>query len=139
MNRDELNKEIKDILGLVPTMFNTIPDDILEEEWNLFRKQNLLEGVIPIKFQQLMGLAVTSVTPSDNSIHFRTEIAKLFGATKEEIEATLNYTRQTVGLNVMINSQQQDVKDFRNEIQKLTKHVRTTMRTRKEKEELKYQ
>jgi len=138
MNREEINNEIKEMLGIVPSMFNTIPDATLEEEWNLFKKIGLSEGPIPIKYQELMGIAISAVTKCKYCVYFHTEIAKLFGATDEEIEVALHYSKHTAGWSAYINGLQLDFNEFKDEIDQVTKHVREMKRAEKEKEEMKY-
>ena len=38
MKREQVYKGIKDMFGLVPSMFKSIPDATLELEWQLFKK-----------------------------------------------------------------------------------------------------
>ena len=139
MNRTELNNEIKNMLGIVPTMFKIIPDNTLEEEWSLFKKLNLTEGVIPLKYQELMGIAISSVSKCQYCILFHTETARLFGATDEEIEAAVHYSKHTAGWSAYLNGMALDLNEFRNEVKQITTHVRKAMHAEKNKEELIYQ
>ncbi len=138
MNREEINNEITEMLGIVPSMFKSIPDATIEDEWNLFKKVGLSEGAIPNKYQELMGLAIASVTKCEYCVYFHTEIAKVFGATDEEIEIALHYSKHTAGWSAYINGLQLDYDEFKDEINQVTKHVRAMQRAEKEKEELKY-
>ena len=123
MSREEINNEITEMLGIVPAMFKSIPDATLEEEWNLFKKVGLSEGAIPNKYQELMGLAISAVTKCKYCVYFHTEIAKLFGATEEEIQVALHYAKHTAGWSAYINGLQLDYNDFKDEMQQITTHV----------------
>lgn len=125
--RDTVYREIKDTFGLVPTMFKHIPDKSLEVEWNLFKKTQLEDGAIPNKYRELIGIGIASATKCQYCIYFHTEIAKLFGATEEEIEEAVHFSKQTTGWSTYVNGMQIDMKQFRNEIDKACAHVRETM------------
>ncbi|MFZ1288896.1 MAG: carboxymuconolactone decarboxylase family protein [Melioribacteraceae bacterium] len=138
MNREEINSEIKKMLGIVPTMFNSIPDNTLEEEWSLFKKMQLTEGLIPLKYQELMGLAISSVSKCKYCVHFHTEVAKLFGATNEEIETAIHFSKQTAGWSAYINGLALDFDDFKDEMKQITTYVRKAMANEEKRKEERY-
>ena len=123
MSREEINNEITETLGIVPTMFKSIPDATLEEEWNLFKKIALSEGAIPNKYQELMGLAISATTKCKYCVHFHTVVAKLFGATDEEIQTALHYAKHTAGWSAYVNGLQLDFNDFKDEMEQIAAHV----------------
>lgn len=123
MNREQINNEIKEMLGIVPTMFASIPDSTIEEEWNLFKKVGLDEAPIANKNRELIGLAISSVSKCRYCVHFHTEIAKLFGATDEEIEFAIHFAKHTAGWSAYINGLGQDFSEFKSEIKQVTTHV----------------
>ena len=44
MKRAKVYKEIKEMLGLVPTMFKIVPDETLEMEWEIFKTVQLAKN-----------------------------------------------------------------------------------------------
>jgi len=138
MDREQINNEITEMLGIVPTMFKSIPDSTLEEEWNLFKKIGLAEGTIPNKYRELIGIGISATSKCRYCVYFHTEIAKLFGATDEEIEMAIHYAKHTAGWSTYINGLQQDFDEFKNEINQVTKHVTEMHRAAEKKEEEKY-
>jgi AhpD family alkylhydroperoxidase len=125
MTRKEVYKEIKETLGLVPTMFKSIPDSSLELEWKLFKQVQLEESPIPNKYRELIGLAIAGVTKCRYCAFYHTEVAKLFGATDEEIENALQYAKTSAGWSTYINGMQLDFEQFKNEIMQVCEHVRS--------------
>lgn len=123
MSREEVNNEITEMLGIVPSMFKSIPDATLEEEWTLFKKVALSEGAVPNKYQELIGLGISAVTKCKYCVYFHTEIAKLFGATDEEIETAIHYAKHTAGWSAYVNGVQLDFNEFKEEIQQVVAHV----------------
>lgn len=52
MIRDvDVEAEIKDALGLVPSFFARIPDEAMAHEWDLFHHCELEETLIPSKYR----------------------------------------------------------------------------------------
>ena len=99
MNRDQINNEIKETLGIIPTMFKSIPDSTLEEEWNLFKKVGLGEGPIPNKERELIGIGISAVTKCKYCVYFhvitlRKNLARTFG-TDRSIPLSLRSSHRT--------------------------------------------
>ena len=121
--RGEVETEMKEMLGLVPSFFNRIPDRFLEAEWELFKGLELGETLIPNKYKELMGVAIHSETKCRYCILFHTECAKLFGATDEEIQEAAHYSKMSVGWSVYLNGTQEDYDRFADELRQIGAHV----------------
>lgn len=128
MTRQEVYREIEQTFGLVPSMFKEVPDSTIEEEWKLFRTIQFEEGVIPLKYRELIGLAISGVTKCQYCTYYHTEVAKLFGATDEEIEAAVHYAKSSAGWSAYINGLQVDFDQFRSEVKQACEHVRSRQR-----------
>ncbi|MGE5401833.1 MAG: carboxymuconolactone decarboxylase family protein [Ignavibacteriales bacterium] len=125
MNRNQINNEIKEMLGIVPSMFKNIPDSNIEQEWEVFKNIELDDGPIPQKYRELIGIAISGVTKCRYCAYFHTEAAKLFGATNEEIEAAVRYAKNSAGWSTYINGMQIPYDQFKNEIDQVCEHVRS--------------
>jgi AhpD family alkylhydroperoxidase len=121
--RNEVEAEIREALGLVPSFFHDIPDAILDYEWTLFRRFELEETVIPNKYKELMGIALHSETKCDYCVLFHTEAAKLFGATDEEIQEAVHYAKYSLGWSAYVNGMQVDFDTFKDELRKIGEHL----------------
>ena len=115
-SRDEIESEITQTLGLVPSFFTKIPDRFLDSEWSLFRDLELGETLIPNKYKELMGVAMHSETKCRYCVLFDTEAAKLFGATDEEVEEAVHYAKMSLGWSAYINGIQTDYDEFAKEL-----------------------
>ena len=125
MTRQEVYHEIEQTFGLVPSMFKALPDSSLELEWQLFKRVQLEDGPIPSKYRELIGLAIAGVTKCRYCAFYHTEVAKLFGATDEEIEDALHFAKSTAGWSAYVNGLQLDFDQFQNEILQACEHVRS--------------
>lgn len=124
--RNEVEQEIREMLGVVPGMFDRIPDRVLDHEWTLFRHYELDETLIPNKYKELIGIAVHSETKCRYCTLFHTEAAKMFGATDEEIAEAVGYAKHTVGWSAYLNGIRQDYDEFADELEKMSEHMMAT-------------
>lgn len=132
-SREKIYKEIKEMFGLVPSMFKEVPDSSLEMEWRLFKRVQFDDGPIPNKYRELMGLAISSITKCKYCIFYHTELAKLNGATKEEIEDAIHYAKSSVGWSAYISGHQLNFDKFKKEIKSACNHVKKKKPARKKK------
>lgn len=121
--RSEVESDIKETLGLVPSFFSRIPDEVLDPEWDLFKRWELGQTLIPNKYKELMMLAVHSETRCRYCILFHTEAAKLFGATNEEIQEAVHLAKHTVGWSVYLNGISEDYDVFADELGQIGQYL----------------
>jgi len=123
--RKQVEAEIKQELGLVPGFFKSIPDNYIDLEWELFKRLELGETLIPNKYKELMGVALHSETKCRYCTLFHTEAAKLFGATDEEIQEAVHYAKMSLGWSAYINGMKTDYDEFEAELKKVVEHVKS--------------
>jgi AhpD family alkylhydroperoxidase len=126
MDREQIYQEMEHTLGLVPSFFKLIPDSTLELEWELFKKIELDESPIPNKYRELIGLAIAGVTKCRYCAFYHTEVARLFGASEEEIEDAMHYAKTVAGWSTYVNGLQLDFEQFKDEILRVCEHVHST-------------
>ena len=126
MNHEQIYKEIEHTLGFVPSFFKSIPDSSLEMEWELFKRMELDESVIPNKYRELIGLGIAGATKCRYCAFYHTEVARLFGASEEEIEEALHYAKFTSGWSTYVNGLQPDLEQFKDEVMRICEHVHST-------------
>ncbi|MCU1380349.1 MAG: hypothetical protein JWN29_3332 [Acidimicrobiales bacterium] len=125
--RSEVEAEIKESFGLVPSFFARIPDEFLDLEWELMKRLELGETRIPNKYKELIGVAVHSETKCRYCTLFHQEGAKLFGATDEEIEEAVHFAKFTVGWSVYLNGLRVDYDQFADEMRHAMDYARENM------------
>jgi AhpD family alkylhydroperoxidase len=123
MEREQIYNEMEHTLGLVPSFFKMIPDSSLEMEWELFKRIELEESPIPNKYRELIGLAIAAVTKCRYCAFYHTEVARLFGASEEEIEDAIHYAKSVAGWSTYVNGLQIDYEQFKNEVLRVCEHV----------------
>ena len=124
MSRQDVHNEMKEMFGTVISFVDEIPDEFIDAEWDLIKRVQFGETLIPNKYKELIGLSVSAVTRCRYCVLFHTEAAKLFGATEAEIEEAVHYTKLVSGWSVYINGLQVDYDEFADEVARVTAHVR---------------
>ena len=124
MTKQEVYEEIKGLFGLVPTFFKLIPENTLEFEWTLMRKIVAEETLIPNKYKELMGVAISAATKCQYCIFFHTQMAILFGASPEEIEEAVHYSKNSAGWSAYLNGMQLDFNEFKKEVTQMCEYVK---------------
>jgi AhpD family alkylhydroperoxidase len=117
--RSEVEGEIRETLGLVPSFFDRIPDNVIDQEWTLFKHWELEETLIPNKYKELLMLAVHAETKCRYCTLFHTEVARMFGASDEEIQEAVHLAKHTVGWSVYLNGIREDFDRFANELNEI--------------------
>lgn len=124
MDREKVYGEMRETLGLVPSFFKLVPDATLELEWQLFKKVQLETGVIPSKYRELIGIAISGITKCRYCALYHTELAKLNGATDAEIEDAVHFAKSSAGWSTYINGLQVDFDTFKEEVRSCCEYVR---------------
>lgn len=124
MDREKVYGEMRETLGLVPSFFKLVPDSTLELEWQLFKKVQLETSVIPSKYRELIGIAISGITKCRYCALYHTELAKLNGATDAEIEDAVHFAKSSAGWSTYINGLQVDFDTFKEEVRSCCEYVR---------------
>jgi AhpD family alkylhydroperoxidase len=125
MIRQEIYKEMEEMMGLVPSFFKKVPDSSLELEWNLWKRVQFEEGPIPNKYRELIGVAISAATKCHYCSFFHTEMAKANGATDAEIEDAVHFAKSSVGWSAYINGLQMDENEFKSEVKTACEYVQS--------------
>lgn len=123
MDRNRIITEIKDSLGQVPGFINSLPDDVLENEWRLFKQFELTDTNIPHKYKQLIGLAVSSVLHCWYCTNFHKAMAEFHGATEKEIQEATLYAKHSIGWSTYLNGNLYDRDKFMKELKGIGEYV----------------
>ena len=107
--------EMKAMMGSVPVMFTKLPMNVRVSAWELFKSINNPNTAIPSKYGELIGLAVAAQIPCEYCIIAHTTLAKLFGATDEEIEEAVTEGAETRFLSTILNGNLVDMQSFKSD------------------------
>jgi len=121
--------EIRETLGLLPGFFESLPEALLESEWESFKGIELNETAIPNKYKELIGIAVSGATRCRYCVYFHTEAARLFGATDEEINEASLMAMHTMAWSTYLNASQYDYDRFVREVDQAAAYIQSRVPT----------
>jgi len=125
--RNDVLREIEQTLGQVPHWVHPLPEPVLYSFWTTMRDLELADTLIPKKYKELIGLAVSGATRCRYCALFHTEGARLNGATDEEISEANAMAGFTMFASTYLNAQQTDYERFKKETQDIVAYVKRQM------------
>lgn len=128
--REEVCREIEEMVGFVPSPFQKMPDASLGEEWEIHKQLGHGEGPIALKYRHLIGLGVASARQCPPAVLVHTELAKLDGATDAEIKDAVNFAASTDGWATYLEGLQLDFETFKKDITRICERIRSTQEAR---------
>lgn len=103
MDREMLEREIKETLGTVPAVLDWVPDETLEAEWQLLRRSFVDESLIPPRHRALMGVAVAAALRCPSSVRLHTLLARAHGAGEAELAEAVHHAAFVAGWSTRVN------------------------------------
>ncbi len=124
MSKKEVFKEIEKTLGLVPEFFEKMPESSLKAEWDLFR-YNALKSDSPLnpKTRELIGISAAAARLCWYCVNFHSALARLHGATEEEIEDTISLSRFGGSWSTFLNGIDYDHELFLKELKEIGQYL----------------
>lgn len=115
--------DIEKTLGIVPGFMRALPDNVLIQEWPLFKKYTLEETNIPAKYRELMGLAIAANIKCPYCQLFHKGAAKMNSATDEELAETVFLASHTARWSAIIHAQHYDQETFKREFEQIGEYL----------------
>jgi len=127
MNRIEVYNDITKVLGRVPGFLKALPDESIEQEWELFKSVQLNEGPIPAKYKHLIGVATAAATHCKYCVYFHSEVARLHGASDAEIEDAAHIAKNGTSWSTYLHGIQSDFDEFKRDVNQVCYHIRNNL------------
>ncbi len=117
---DDVYKDIRETLGLVPSFLKEYPSYGLTGAWKEMKAIEFsAETAIPLKYKELILTAVSSQVPCRLCTYFHQELAKVNNSADIEIREAVAVAGLTRKWSAFLNGVQIDVAEFRSEIDKV--------------------
>lgn len=104
MGRDEVHEDMEQLLGMVVPFFERLPDEFIDSEWDVFKRLQLGETVIPARYKQLIAIAAAAVAGCRSTTNFLVEVARLRDITEAEIAESVHQAKLVAGWSVYVNA-----------------------------------
>jgi AhpD family alkylhydroperoxidase len=125
--KSEVHRDIIEAFGRVPEWMKELPEPALVGFWGLMRDFYLADTIIPTKYKELIGIAVSGATRCRYCVLFHTEGARLQGATDAEIAEASSMAGVTMMTSTFLNAQQVDYSQFKKETLEIIAFVKQNM------------
>lgn len=117
--------EIEHMFGFVPGFLKALPDSVLPGAWTELKTLQISDSTaLPCKVKELIGLAVASQIPCKYCTYGHTELAKLNGATQQEIGEAVAMSALARHWSTFFNGVQLDEAKFKQEINDVVARLR---------------
>jgi AhpD family alkylhydroperoxidase len=120
---DETLQEIEQMLGVVPDFMQALPPEVLQQEWVLMKKYALGEAMIPPQYRALIALSVAAVIKCPYCSLLHRGLARLQGATEDELAEVAFLASYTARWSVMMHAQHIDDSTFREDARLMSRHL----------------
>lgn len=107
--------EMKAMFGDVPVMFNKLPTHVRASAWEWFKSMSNPDAAIPAKYGELIGLGVAAQIPCDFCVYAHTTMARMYGATEEEIQEAVSKGAEVRHWSTILNGNQVEFEAFKKE------------------------
>ena len=115
--------EIEATFGSFPSFFQILPKAAVPGMWAYFQAHNNPNAEIPVKYRELIQLAVAAQIPCDYCVYFHTEAAKAYGASEEEIKEAVLDGASTRNWSMILQGNQVDLEEFKKEFKAMMAHM----------------
>jgi AhpD family alkylhydroperoxidase len=116
--REDVDGDMRQTLGTTLMGFDRISDELAGPEWDLIKRLQLGETLIPGKYKELIGLAVAAVSRCPYGIVLHTEGARLYGADDAEIAEAVHYAKLESGWSIHLAGLQVDPNEYAHEVER---------------------
>lgn len=107
--------EMKSMFGGVPVMFTKLPMHVRASAWEWFKSMSNPDAAIPSKYGELISLAVAAQIPCEYCIYAHTTMAKMLGATDQEIQEAIMKGGEVRHWSTILNGNGVDFESFKSE------------------------
>ncbi len=121
---DSVYKDCERQFGLVPSVGKAVPKASIPGAYKILKSIIFNPNShIPNKIKALIVLGVASQIPCKHCIYWETEMAKLYGASEQEIAEAVEMAATTRYWSTWLNGNQFDEKKFKKEVDKAFSHL----------------
>ncbi len=90
-----------------------MPDETLAREWPEWKSFQLTDTALTAREKHLIGLGVAAATHCPYCTYFRTNAARMMGATDAQIEETSRFASDTAKYSAYMHGLQVPIADFK--------------------------
>jgi AhpD family alkylhydroperoxidase len=113
MSRSDIESDIRQTLGQIPSFFETMPDSTLENEWTEFKKFQLTDTVLTAREKHLIGYAVAAAIHCPYCTYFHHSATAMMGSTQAQLEEANRMASDTAKYSTYLHGNETDLGEFK--------------------------
>lgn len=117
-------QDIERVFGFVPEFMKAYPTESLAGAWSNVKAIILSPAVLSLKHKSLITLAVSAQMPCTHCVYIDTQMAKMNGATVQEIQEAVAMSGIVRHWSTVLNGIQQDEKAFQKEADGIFNYIK---------------
>jgi AhpD family alkylhydroperoxidase len=117
-------QDIERVFGFVPEFIKAYPTDSLAGAWSNVKGIILSPAVLSPKHKSLINVAVSSQIPCNYCVYIDTQMAKMNGATVQEIQEAVSMSGIVRHWSTVLNGIQQDETAFHKEVDGIFNYIK---------------
>jgi AhpD family alkylhydroperoxidase len=123
MSRSDVEREITETLGQVPSFFARMPDETLEREWNEWKYFQMQDTALTAREKHLIGLGVAAATHCPYCSYFHSAAAKMMGASDAQLEEAARFASDTAKYSTYLHGLQVDIGEFKKQADEMGEYM----------------
>jgi AhpD family alkylhydroperoxidase len=112
MSRTDVEQDIRETLGQIPSFFETMPDSTLENEWREFKVFQLSDTELTAREKHLIGYAVAAAIHCPYCTYFHRSATTMMGTTDRQLEEANRMASDTAKYSTYLHGSQTDLDEF---------------------------
>lgn len=116
---EQVKAEMKAAFGVYPEFMQALPDHLQAGAWDIMKKLQSPEAALSAKQTELIGLGVAAQVPCNYCVYFHSQMAKMFGATEQEIKEAVAVAANTRHWSTVLNGSGMEFDSFKQEIDQM--------------------
>lgn len=121
---EKAKEEMTTTFGNVPVMFTKLPLHVRASAWQWFKSMSSPDSKLPPKYSELISLGVAAQIPCEYCVYAHTTMAKMHGATDEEITEAVMKGAETRYWSTILNGNQVSFESFKAEWDGMLEYVK---------------
>jgi AhpD family alkylhydroperoxidase len=113
MSRSEIEQDIIQTMGQVPSFFEQMPDETLEREWLEWKHFQLEDTALTAREKHLIGLGVAAAIHCPYCTYFHRAAAGMMGASEEQMEEASRFAAETSKYSTYLHGLGVDIEEFK--------------------------
>ncbi len=123
MSRSDVESEIRQTLGQIPSFFESMPDSALENSWNDFKEFQLQDSALTVREKQLIGYAVAAAIHCPYCTYFHESATTMMGSTSEQLEEANRMAADTSRYSSYLHGLQTDISEFKRQTDEIGQYL----------------